>query len=800
MTMLVLLVCCFISIIHLLDANQQALTGTTVQLICPYKATSSNNLRWDKTKGGSAPVLFAENTYINTLTLSPDVYNRLSISGNHTAGEYHLNIAHVRKSDEGGYECSVGAFANNIMLTVIVGPTTVSLDNVTPDNKIPGIEGQGMTIKCTAVGGQPPPDVKLEILGSTYTGKQSAQHTFRPLSSNDGSTVTCLAGYTDLNYFPFNTTAYIHLKLKPVIIPFAPDTLSTEETKTFDVSCKSTGSRPAASMYWLLGQQDITSNSTSQTNEQSSTDKYTVASNLKYRVDRRYNGQNLICRASNVAGNMDTSLTLDVKYAPGVTVDNKTFSQTQSPRQIQSTVDSNPPVNTRSWRHKSKYGEHIRDFIDNNLVLTLPTEPEDQRYQDTGEYVCTAENGIIGMNGQLKQTGSGYVISNAPPVITADNKDNSTQYGKFGKRTKVYVNVYSIPKYSSISWYIGNIQLVSKKKYVTSEEPAIVKDVFHGVEVQLDGYRVTLTISDLQEADFTNYTLRLYFGSQYVQHEVTLESASAPETPSNFTITGLGETSITVQWIPGYDGGQTQTFYIEYCVAGTDVWLSHEIKTSHQLDTHNLYTLSGLQDKTSYQLRMYAKNKFNQSQYTDIETKQTLGKEGQTSSNAMIGTVAGVLVVLLIVCAVIISFLIFRKRKGKKETKKNTGFYENSGFQNVQIGDEYEEVVSKADTQEKQTSKNYEALRTKETVDVYDDLENSKGLPSSKSTSKTYESLGTKDAVEMYDDLDHHKGLPSSKPSVDHYEALGTQDKPNVYEELENQKGQAEKVYVNEAF
>ncbi|XP_063442097.1 uncharacterized protein LOC134722407 [Mytilus trossulus] len=131
---------------------------------------------------------------------------------------------------------------------------------------------------------------------------------------------------------------------------------------------------------------------------------------------------------------------------------------------------------------------------------------------------------------------------------------------------------------------------------------------------------------------------------------------------------------------------------------------------------------------------------------------------------------------------------------------RNTGFYENSGFQNVQIRDEYEEVVSKSDTQEKQTSKTYEALRTKETVDVYDDLENSKGLPSSKSTSKTYESLGTKDAVETYDDLDHHKGLPSSKPSVKHYEALGTQDKPSVYEELENQKGQEEKVYVNEAF
>ncbi|CAC5394852.1 NCAM [Mytilus coruscus] len=661
---------------------------------------------------------------------------------------------------------------------------------------IPGIEGQDMTIKCTATGGQPQPDVQLVVLGSTYTGKQSAQLTFKPLSSNDGYTVTCQAGYTDINYYPLTVSAHFHLKLKPVLSLFAPDTLNTEETKDFDVSCQSTGSRPAATMYWLLGQQrtNVTSDSTSQYIHDSSTDTYKVISNLKYRVDRSYNGQKLICRASNVAGNMETSLILNVKFAPSITVENKTFAESQSSRQIQSTLDSNPPVNTCKWHHRSKYGEHIRDLSDNNQILTLPTVSENIRYHDTGEYICTAENGIIGINGQLKQTGSGYVISNAAPVITADNKDNTTQYGKFGKSTELKVNVYSIPKYSSIRWYRANTYL-EPNKYATKEDTAIVTDVFHGIDVHLDGYRVTLTISNLKEDDFTNYILRLYYSSQFVQHEVTLESASAPETPSNFTITSSSETSITVQWIPEFDGGQAQIFYVEYRISGTSAWLHQEIKTSNKLDTYNLYTLSRLQDKTTYELRMYAKNKFNKSQHTDIEKTKTLQSEAQTSSNAIIGAVGGVVVVSLIVCAIIISILIFKKRKGKKQTKTNTGFYENSGFQNMQIGDEYEEVVSKSenvffpDTQQKQTSTTYESLGTKHAVDVYDDLENRKGLPSSKSTSKTYESLGTKDAVDVYDDLVSRKGLASSKPLVDHYEALSTQDKPNLYEELENEKG-----------
>lgn len=85
------------------------------------------------------------------------------------------------------------------------------------DNKILGIEGHDMTIRCTAVGGQPPPDIKLVINGTTYTSKQSAQHTFKPLSSDDRSTVTCQAGYTNINYYPLTTTAYILLKCEYIL-------------------------------------------------------------------------------------------------------------------------------------------------------------------------------------------------------------------------------------------------------------------------------------------------------------------------------------------------------------------------------------------------------------------------------------------------------------------------------------------------------------------------------------------------------------------------------------------------------
>jgi hypothetical protein len=119
-----------------------------------------------------------------------------------------------------------------------------------------------------------------------------------------------------------------------------------------------------------------------------------------------------------------------------------------------------------------------------------------------------------------------YFIFSAQPVFTNDNK--LTQYGEFGKTVDIKVYVYSIPKYTTSRWYRGNIPVSSPTKYVMSESLAIVNDTFHGKYVQLDGYSVMLTITNLKESDFNvSYRLQLSYGAnQTVQYYVLLKSAS----------------------------------------------------------------------------------------------------------------------------------------------------------------------------------------------------------------------------------------------------------------------------------
>ena len=107
---------------------------------------------------------------------------------------------------------------------------------------------------------------------------------------------------------------------------------------------------------------------------------------------------------------------LSLTDAPTVTVSNAAFQQNEANRTVACVLVGNPSAYTYyTWQHRSKYGVLIRELDGGtNGVLTLSSNPDpvEYRYQDSGEYVCAAENGIVGRDGKKNQTGSGYVSIN----------------------------------------------------------------------------------------------------------------------------------------------------------------------------------------------------------------------------------------------------------------------------------------------------------------------------------------------------------------------------------------------------
>jgi len=103
--------------------------------------------------------------------------------------------------------------------------------------------------------------------------------------------------------------------------------------------------------------------------------------------------------------------------------------------------------------------------------------------------------------------------------------------------------------------------------------------------------------------------------------EIICYVLGAPRTPTNFTLASSTDTSIVVEWIPGYNCGHEQTFNIQYRVVNESmISLTQEIP----LYKKRTYILSGLQSNTWYELRMFAENNFDRSSVTDIQSISTV--------------------------------------------------------------------------------------------------------------------------------------------------------------------------------
>jgi hypothetical protein len=101
--------------------------------------------------------------------------------------------------------------------------------------------------------------------------------------------------------------------VKPLQPTITVNTGSIEDT--LDVTCRTTGSRPKATLQWTIGQKDVTSDATERSSYITASDTYTVISDLTYSVGKSDNGQVLTCKAVNVAApsGIQTTKTLNVK-------------------------------------------------------------------------------------------------------------------------------------------------------------------------------------------------------------------------------------------------------------------------------------------------------------------------------------------------------------------------------------------------------------------------------------------------------------------------------------------------------
>ena len=97
-----------------------------------------------------------------------------------------------------------------------VPPSSLSIENLTPPNRLSGTEGQDLTVSCKAEGGRPAPNVVLIIDGQTLVNQiQSVQRILTVIDrSYDRTTVTCQAINPAYSQNSMTDSAVIYLNCK----------------------------------------------------------------------------------------------------------------------------------------------------------------------------------------------------------------------------------------------------------------------------------------------------------------------------------------------------------------------------------------------------------------------------------------------------------------------------------------------------------------------------------------------------------------------------------------------------------
>lgn len=103
----------------------------------------------------------------------------------------------------------------------------------------------------------------------------------------------------------------------------------------------------------------------------------------------------------------------------------------------------------------------------------------------------------------------------------------------------------------------------------------------------------------------------------------TLEVTSVPDVPSLLSIVNITFDSVTLSWIPGFNGGMDATYRIRYRQIQEEKYKYEDVPETNA----TLYTIKGLSSNTGYVFSIMAFNKLGNSKFLpDIITAKTSSK------------------------------------------------------------------------------------------------------------------------------------------------------------------------------
>ncbi|CAG2234909.1 unnamed protein product [Mytilus edulis] len=123
-------------------------------------------------------------------------------------------------------------------------------------------------------------------------------------------------------------------------------------------------------------------------------------------------------------------------------------------------------------------------------------------------------------------------------------------------------------------------------------------------------YKISSTIHIGSEKDFGEYRLKICNSLGCIGERITLTPEDKPEAPQNVSLKTTSFRSVNLSWIAGFNGGDHQTFSVQFKTLYDEKWETRVVHTNiTRKGSMVYYTLDQLKPDTSYQVIVLSTNK-----------------------------------------------------------------------------------------------------------------------------------------------------------------------------------------------
>ncbi|XP_067617196.1 uncharacterized protein side-IV isoform X2 [Eurosta solidaginis] len=530
-----------------------------------------------------------------------------------TSHPAQLKIDNVRIEDEGVYRCRVD-FRNSptrnlkINLTVIVPPDRPIIYGPSRHDKASNVEsfneGTDIVLACEVTGGRPRPNVTWyldnTVIDETFEHRPDGKTVNHLSYPNIGrqhlnARLVCVASNTNLTP-PNNKVVILDVNLKPVAVHIMTKDRFVSADRTYDIECKSSGSKPPAVITWWRNNKQLkkfTKNFNEPDNQSLSI--------LTFTPTREDDGKYLTCRAENQfieGSSIEDKWRMIVHYQPTAHLK---MGSSLNPDDIKEgddvyfecVIQSNPKPYKMSWFHNGKELHHNISagiiLSDQSLVLQSVSRAS------AGDYTCLAVNS----EGKGGSNPVSLRIRYAPICST----DHEELLGALKHETLMLkCEVDSSPPSEAFTWTFNS-----------SGEQTELPARLHSTETGMSRLNYTPT-TDLDYGTISCWG-RNSIGMQKSPCIFQIVAAGRPFPLQNCTVTNQSIDSLQVDCLEGFDGGLPQGFILEL-VELNSLRLARNLSLPHPPVS---FLIENLDSTATYRMIIFAMNAKGRSEPTIID-------------------------------------------------------------------------------------------------------------------------------------------------------------------------------------